>query len=49
MLTTPVSILARPEGQALHEYLLVQRADVYVSILARPEGQALLDAHERLY
>ena len=37
-----VSILARPEGRALHEFLGPFGDLGLVSILARPEGRALL-------
>ena len=37
-----VSILARPEGRALHARRLEQGQSTEVSILARPEGRALL-------
>src|SRR5438093_2628249 len=36
-----VSILARPEGRALHGDLCTSGLDTEVSILARPEGRAL--------
>ena len=37
----PVSILARPEGRALHQHARPLRPRQKVSILARPEGRAL--------
>ncbi len=36
-----VSILARPEGRALHEFIWLVYIIFSVSILARPEGRAL--------
>ena len=44
----PVSILARPEGQALLVCQFDARVFAGVSILARPEGQALLGCNRDL-